>query len=93
MLPLALIQEIQEGVVEAVTKISPYDATAYGGLVLVLLIFLYIMYKDKQKQAESLEKITEVLRDIEVQMHSISDLKTMVMARLLNLTPPPHSDV
>jgi hypothetical protein len=93
MLLLTLIQDVQDGVVEAVTKISPYDATAYGGLVLVLLIFLYIMYKDKQKQADSLEKITDVLRDIEVQMHSISDLKTMVMARLLNLKPPPNTDV
>jgi len=79
-----LLQEIPDGVVDGISNISPYDATAYGGLVLVLLIFVYLQWKDKQKMAESLEKMTEVLRDIEVQLHPIQDLKLLIMSNLLN---------
>jgi len=81
---MLFIQELPDGVIETISKVSPYDATAYGGLVLVLLIMLYLQYKDKQRQAESLEKLVETLKDIEINLRAIPDLKMLILSRLLN---------
>jgi hypothetical protein len=80
---LGLIQDVPDGVIDAVTKISPYDATAYGGLILVLLVFIWIQYKDKQRQAQSLEKVVESLHDIEIHLTAVSDLKMLIMSMML----------
>lgn len=88
---MLFIQEIPDGVIETISKVSPYDATAYGGLVLVLLVTLYLQYKDKQRQAESLEKLVDTLKDIEINLRAIPDLKMLILSRLLNNKP--DSDV
>lgn len=88
-----ILQDVGDGVIDAVSKISPYDATAYGGLVLVLVIFLYMQYKDKQKQAESLEKVVETMKDIELSLRDIPELKMLILTHLLNNKQSPNSDV
>ena len=50
----------------------------------MLLLVVYLQYKSGQKQAETLEKLVETLHDIEVQMHSIGDLKAIILAKILN---------
>jgi len=87
-----LMQDVPDGVVDAVTRISPYDGAAYGGLVLVLLIVLYLQYKDKQKQAEALEKAVETLNDIEISLRAIPELKLLILSKLLNTNPPNTND-
>lgn len=85
------LQQIQDSVVESATKVSPFNAAAYGVLVGVLILFIYMMWKDKERQAETYEKMADAMKGIEISMRSMDEMKTMLYVDKFNRAVPPPS--
>lgn len=82
MLPIlpfiAFLQDVPD-VADKLFKVSPYDATAYGALVVVLFVFAYIQWKEKREDAKRLEKFVEVLQGVEIHMRQLDDIKQLLL--------------
>lgn len=89
-----VLQEIPDGVIDAALKANPYNAVAYGLLVLVLMVFSFINYRDRRRTEKALFKYMSetvaLLSRVEEKMVVLHDLRGLV-TNLLNPSHPPKS--
>ena len=80
---LAIYQQIPDGIIDAALTANPYNAAAYGLLVLVLMLFSFINYRDRRRTEKELYKYMAstvlLLEKVEGKMGILQDLRSLLI--------------
>ena len=87
-----LLQEIPDGVTDAALSANPWNTAAYGLLVVVLMAFSYLNYRDRRSVEKEYFKYMattiELLAKVEVKMTVLTELRSLFIDHIQS---PPKS--
>jgi len=81
-----LYQQIPDGIIEAALGANPYNTAAYGLLVLVLMVFAFLNYRDRRRSEKELYKYISstviLLAKVETKMAILQDLRSLLITHI-----------
>ncbi len=90
-----LLQEIPDGVIDAALKANPYNAIAYGLLVVVLMLFSFLNYRDRRRmEKQHFKYMTEtigLLGRVEEKMVVLQDIRSLLINSIQKTIKDPES--